>query len=96
LTNLRSLIENHGLENKALHQKTLNLVEISTSKVLGSVGSQGDATRASIAKSEAVILDRMQQLSLPQHEYELTFLLLLYNQFPILSLFEILKKDTEL
>ncbi|CCD45202.1 hypothetical protein BofuT4_P009190.1 [Botrytis cinerea T4] len=70
LTNLRRLIENQGLENKALHQKTLNFIEVSTSKVLGSVGSEGDATRASIAKSEAVILERMQQLNLPQNLFK--------------------------
>jgi hypothetical protein len=65
LTSWRALIEDQGGENRELHQKTQRVVEISTNKLLRNVRK--------VAKTQDVIIDKIQQLSLHQQECVFNF-----------------------
>ncbi|KAL2073179.1 hypothetical protein VTL71DRAFT_10503 [Oculimacula yallundae] len=64
LTSIRTLIEKQITENQGFHQKAVRIIENSTAELLGTMGREGDATRAGLARTEAVIIEQIQQLSL--------------------------------
>lgn len=68
LSKLRSIVEEQGMESKIMHQETLKVIDTSNNGVIEVITKDGDATRASVARTEAVIIDKLDQLGIRRQE----------------------------